>query len=176
MIAGRAATIDDDRSLPIRTAACIDICVSSTRRRASRTAMSIPKKGGKRANTEPQKAKDPEGSVVPRNRTRNPRVQVVIDFMNTNLQRSISLSELADLANLSRSHLCRLFKSQTGLSPGEYLRRLRMEKARELLSTSVLSIKQIMAMAGYNSKSHFVHHFRRSFDVAPSEYRRKVSS
>jgi transcriptional regulator GlxA family with amidase domain len=107
---------------------------------------------------------------------RNPRVQIVIDFINDNLQRKISLTELTQVANLSASHLTRLFKTHTGLTPGEYLRRLRMEKARHLIATSVLSIKQIMALAGYNNKTHFGRHFRRSFDLSPSEYRRRNST
>jgi AraC family transcriptional regulator len=138
--------------------------------------MSITKKGRNRAITESENPESLEDSAVPQNRIRNLRVEIVIAFMNANLQRSISLTELAGVANLSPSHLCRLFKTQTGISPGEYLRRLRMEKARHLLSTSVLSVKQIMAVAGYNSKSHFVRHFRRSFGLTPSEYRRTVST
>ena len=51
-----------------------------------------------------------------------------------------------------------------------------MEKARHLLATSLLRIKEIMAMAGYNSKSHFVRHFRRPFGLAPSEYRKAAST
>jgi transcriptional regulator GlxA family with amidase domain len=99
----------------------------------------------------------------------------VIDFMNANLARKVSLRELADVANLSQSRLSHLFKSQTERSPGEYLIRLRMEKARELLATSLLSIKQVMAMAGYYNKSHFARHFRRFFHLSPSEYRKSVS-
>ncbi|MEK6304624.1 MAG: helix-turn-helix domain-containing protein [Acidobacteriota bacterium] len=137
--------------------------------------MSI-KEGSKRASAKSQNPGYPNDSAVPQDNILSPRVRLVIDFMSANLQRSISLTELAGVANLSPSHLCRLFKSQTGISPGEYLRRLRMETARHLLSTSVLSVKQIMAAAGYNSKSHFVRHFRRSFGLTPSEYRRGIST
>lgn len=109
---------------------------------------------------------------VSENTIRNPRVKVVIDFMNTNLHRRLSLSELAKLANLSVSHLSRLFRTETKLSPWEYLIRLRMVRARELLATTLLSVKEVMAAAGYDSKSHFSRHFRRAFGVSPSEYRR----
>jgi AraC family transcriptional regulator len=100
----------------------------------------------------------------------------VTDFMNANLHRRIRLAELAGTANLSSSRFSHFFKTQTGLSPGEYLRRLRMEKARHLLATTLLRIKEIMAIAGYNSKSHFVRHFRRSFGLAPSEYRKTAQT
>src|ERR1700686_168725 len=122
--------------------------------------MSIAKKGRKSANTESENRNHSEGleSTV-----RNPRVQIAIDFMNDNFQRRVSLTELARVANLSRSHLSRLFKTETKLSPWEYLIRLRMEKARQLLTTSPLSIKQIMAEVGYDNRSNFVRHFRRYF-------------
>ena len=105
---------------------------------------------------------------------RDPRIQLVIDFMNANLHRKLSLKELADAGNLSPSNLSRLFKLQTKLSPVQYLIRLRMEKARELLGTSLLS-KQIMALVGYDTKSNFVRHFKMCFGLAPSEYRKLPS-
>jgi transcriptional regulator GlxA family with amidase domain len=64
-----------------------------------------------------------------------------------------------------------VFKIETGLTPSEYLARLRMDKARQLLKTTFLSIKQIMAAVGYNSKSYFAKHFKRHCGVTPSEYR-----
>jgi len=136
--------------------------------------MSIPKKGGKRANTASEKSKGLEGFVAPKTTTRNPRVKVVIQFMEANLERKISLDDLADAASLSRSYLCTLFKTETGLSPGEYLRRLRMEKASRLLATTLLSIKQIMAMTGYANRSDFVQHSRRYLDCTPTEYRNRA--
>jgi len=104
---------------------------------------------------------------------RNPRVQAAIDFMNGNLHRRISLTELAAVANLSPSRFSNVFKSQTRLSPGEYLIRLRMEKARDLLTTSQLSIKEVMAAVGYDTRSNFVRHFRKYFDLSPSEYKKR---
>ncbi|MEK6287878.1 MAG: AraC family transcriptional regulator [Acidobacteriota bacterium] len=135
--------------------------------------MSI-KEVSKRASGESLKGKNPPQLVVPESAIRNRRVQIVIDFMNTNLHRSIPLTELAGVANLSRSHLSYLFKCQTKLPPGEYLIRLKMETARQLLVTSLLSIKQIMAQVGYDHRSNFVRHFRRYFDLAPSEYRERA--
>ena len=54
--------------------------------------------------------------------------------------------------------------------------RRRMQKAGNLLATSRLSVKEIMAIVGYDNKSHFVRHFRRSFGLAPSEYRKTAST
>ena len=106
----------------------------------------------------------------------DPRIRIVLDFLNANLHRRIRLTELAEAAKISPSRLSHLFKTEMGLSPGQYLMRLRMQKAGTLLATSRLSVKQIMAAAGYDDKSLFVRHFRRSFGLAPSEYRKAAST
>ena len=138
--------------------------------------VSITKKGSEDANNEFEDRNQQQEAVAPEDAIQNRRVRAVIDFMNANIHRKIPMAELAEAVNLSTSHLSRLFKSDTGLPPGEYLSRLRMEKARHLLATSFLSIKQIMATVGYDSKSHFVRHFRKSFGLAPSKYRKSVNS
>jgi len=99
------------------------------------------------------------------------RVQAGIDFMNENYQRKIVLDEISEAVNISTDLFSRIFKIETGFSPIDYLMRLRMEKASWLLKTSFLSIKQVMAAVGYNSKGHFAKHFRRQYDLSPSEYR-----
>ncbi|SRR6266404_365607 len=103
---------------------------------------------------------------------RDPRIQIVLDFLDANLHRRIRLNEIAEAATLSPSRLSHVFKDEMGISPGKYLRRIRMQKAGSLLATSRLSVKQIMAMAGYDNKSLFVRQFRKAFDVTPSEYRK----
>jgi transcriptional regulator GlxA family with amidase domain len=135
--------------------------------------MSIPKKPTEGANFASEEQKHPKASVLAESASRNPRIQTAIHFMNSNLERPISLTEMAAIARLSPSHLSHLFKTQTGFSPGEYLRRLRMEKASHLLATTLLSIKEIMAVVGYNNRSNFLRHFRRYYGAAPSEYRQR---
>ncbi len=83
------------------------------------------------------------------------RVRTVIDFMKANLHRPIKLTELAGAVNLSPRYFSQLFKIETGIAPGEYLIRLRIEKAAELLTTTFLSVKQVMAGVGYDNKSNF---------------------
>jgi transcriptional regulator GlxA family with amidase domain len=129
-----------------------------------------------RASRETLRRKKAESRVGPEITIHDPRVRIVIDFMRANLQRKISLMDFARAVSLSPAHLSRLLKTETGLSPGEYLIRLRMEKARSLLTSSLLSIKEIMALAGYRNRSHFVEHFRRFFGLAPSEFRKGLSS
>jgi AraC-like DNA-binding protein len=102
-----------------------------------------------------------------------PRVRRVIEFMRTNLQRKLSLSDMAEVAALSQSYFCRLFKMQTRVSPGAYLIALRMKKAHTLLTKTSLSIKEVMAAVGYDTRSNFLNHFKEYFDISPSEYRQR---
>lgn len=134
--------------------------------------MSI-KDEGKRASDKSRMPEKREPNVIRENAVRDPRLQKTIDFMSGNLDRRIRLAELAEKANLSAFRFSHHFKTETGVSPGEYLRRLRMEMARHLLDTTRLSIKQIMASTGYGNRSHFVRHFKRSHGLAPSQYRKR---
>lgn len=102
------------------------------------------------------------------------RVQSVIDFVHHNFRRKISLPELAATANLSASHFSHIFKTQTGFSPGEYLIKVKIEKARELLTTTNLSIKEVMALVGYDTRSNFTRHFKRHFHSPPSRYKKRL--
>ena len=151
--------------------ACMSI--KDERKRASKRAN---KRASQRANTQPLRAENHEPQAIPKALIVDPRIQKVLDFMHANLHQRVRLPELAAAVNLSTFRFSHVFKSQTGISPGEYLRRLRMEKARNLLGTTLLTVKETMVMAGYNSKSLFVRHFRRSFGVAPSEYRKGSST
>lgn len=103
------------------------------------------------------------------------RVQAAVDFMKANLHRAIDLDEIAEAINISSSYISMLFKTETGFSPIDYLIRLRLEKARQLLKSGGLSVKEAMAAVGYNTKSHFSKHFKRQFKINPSVYRRRAS-
>lgn len=102
-----------------------------------------------------------------------PRIRKVMDFIRTNFHRKISLNDFARIAELSPSYLLRLFKKQTGRSPADFLIELRMKKARTLVLKTSLSIKEIMALVGYNTRSNFLDHFKEYFDIPPSEYRQR---
>ena len=98
---------------------------------------------------------------------------MAIDFMTANLDQAPSLSEIAQEAKVSVSHLSSLFRAETRLSPGRYLMILRMQKAAELLTGSVLSVKEVMAKVGFNDKSDFVRSFRKTHGTTPSAYRER---
>lgn len=100
-----------------------------------------------------------------------PRVLNIIDFMKANLRRSLSLNEMAEIVNLSPSRLDHLFKAEIGITPMQYLKSLRIEKASQLLQTTFLTVKEIMAEVGIDDKSHFLRDFKKTHGLAPTEYR-----
>lgn len=84
------------------------------------------------------------------------------------------LEEVARVVNLSQTRLRYLFKADTGATPAQYLKSLRMRKAKELLEETFLNVKQIMLRVGVKDQSHFVRDFRELYGHTPTEYRRRV--
>lgn len=99
------------------------------------------------------------------------RVQRVIALMKANLRRGLTLGEMAQAADLTPSHFCRLFKAETGGTPAKYLKWLKMQKAKELLETTTLGVKQVMLRLGVKDKSHFVRDFEMTSGLTPTKYR-----
>lgn len=99
------------------------------------------------------------------------RVKMVIRFIEANGDRQLSLNEIAQSINVSPWHLCRLFKMGTGTSVNQYLLGLRMQKAKELLETTCLRVKEIMNQVGIRDESHFARTFKKLYRVSPSQYR-----
>ncbi len=99
------------------------------------------------------------------------RVEKIQKIMRENLHREVSLRELAGSVNLSVWRLSHIFRSDVGMSPIKYLRLLRMERARQLLETSYLSIKEIGYHVGLNDESHFVRDFKKAYGAPPTLYR-----
>ena len=95
--------------------------------------------------------------------------------LRENFHREITLSELAKSVNLSVWRLCHVFRSDLGMSPIKYLKLLRMERARHLLETSFLSVKQISFRVGINDESHFVRDFKKAYGKAPTQYRSRMN-
>jgi transcriptional regulator GlxA family with amidase domain len=104
-----------------------------------------------------------------------PRIHRVIRLMTGELCRDIPLEELARSVNLSSSHFRHLFKDSTGLSPTQYLKVRRMQKAQQLLETTFLSVKEVMLRVGLKDKSHFTRGFKQLYGLSPVKYRSQYS-
>lgn len=99
-------------------------------------------------------------------------VNQMIRYFNEHYHEKISLDQIARNMYLSTFYLSKIFKSETGDTPINYLIELRMEKARELLeSTPGLSIQNVAEMVGYDDAYHFSKLFKKHFGAAPTKYR-----
>ena len=94
----------------------------------------------------------------------------VIAFMNTNLHRKLTPIEIAQSVRLSPSRLRELFREETGTSLRLYRRELRLERAKHLLETTFLSVKEVAASVGIDGVSHFVRDFEKRYGATPSQY------
>src|SRR3569832_1669731 len=99
------------------------------------------------------------------------RIKRVIEMMQDDPSRTFTLGKMAESVNLSAPYFCFLFKSITGVPPAKYLKKLRMQQAAPLLTTTFLSVKEIVRRVGLTDESHFVRDFKRIYGVTPSEYR-----
>lgn len=83
-----------------------------------------------------------------------------------------SVGEVAGELGVHPVHLARRFRAAFGLSPGEYVRRCRLDRARRMLLGSVAPLAEIAAAAGFADQSHFSNAFRKRFGMSPRSYRR----
>jgi AraC-like DNA-binding protein len=101
----------------------------------------------------------------------DPRIHEVCEFVKINLPNRLSASMLAAKVHLSVSHLRLLFRNTFNISPMGYVRRVRMQQARELLLNSDYRIKDVGRLVGYNDMSLFSRCFLREEGISPSAYR-----
>lgn len=102
---------------------------------------------------------------------KDPRVCKVISLMQEHYDRDLTLGKLADSVHLSVWHLCHLFKTETGRPPAQFLKSIRMEEARRLLESTLLSVKEVLNKVGMSDQSHFVKDFKKIYGRTPTNYR-----
>ncbi|MFY9611570.1 MAG: AraC family transcriptional regulator [Blastocatellia bacterium] len=108
----------------------------------------------------------------PRNgRLSDRRLRRVLDYIEDNLNRNISLADIASVAGLSVSHFKSLFRQSVGVPTHQYLIRRRLERAKSLLGEGELPISQIAFESGFAHQSHLARHMRRVLGVSPKALR-----
>ena len=96
------------------------------------------------------------------------------DYINDNLPQKLTLTEIAGAAHLSPYHLARSFKAATGLSPHQYVIHRRVERAKNLLVGTDLSIVDVAGAVGFANQSHLSSHVRRLLGVSPKALRQSL--
>jgi two-component system, response regulator YesN len=104
------------------------------------------------------------------------RIRESIRLIKLNFDEEPDFNRLAETLNLSPSRLRQLFKEQTGLSFRKYLRCVRIRRAKRLLETSFLSVKETARRVGIRDISHFVKDFEKEVGLSPARYRQSYHS
>lgn len=106
-----------------------------------------------------------------KDRMPNENLNRALMYLNSNFNESITLEQAAGVANMSASHFCRVFKKTYGIGFVDYMNKLRIEQACELLSRTNRPISSIGYECGFSNISNFNRNFRKYINKAPSEFR-----
>lgn len=99
----------------------------------------------------------------------------VLEYINQNIIGKIDLDKLSKIANISKYHFHRIFKAILNESPGEYIQRLKLEKAAFKLHTTNSSLKDIAEQIGYQTAESLSKAFKKRYGLTPIEYRQSPS-
>jgi AraC family transcriptional activator of pobA len=100
------------------------------------------------------------------------RLHAAIGYLNQHYPEPISLSLVAKLVSMSPNYFCRFFKDVTGHTLTDFVLRMRVDRAVELLSDSAMSVAEIAYQCGFSSQSYFGRVFKRLKGLTPQQYRR----
>lgn len=101
------------------------------------------------------------------------KLRQVIEYINDQIDRHFNLDELAAIAHMSPSYFSYLFKRSTGYSPHQYVIRLRVERAKQLLIQEKLTIADIAYSLGFTHQSHLNRHFKRLVGITPKKFQQQ---
>ncbi|MCT4585363.1 MAG: AraC family transcriptional regulator [Peptostreptococcaceae bacterium] len=105
------------------------------------------------------------------------RVNLVMDYIENNLQKDLTIEELSDIACFSRYHFSRIFKSITGEGIYQYIKRIRLQRAIHLIRVNKnKSITDIAMDVGFNLSSNFSYAFKKYYGLSPSQIRNSTNS
>ena len=111
---------------------------------------------------------------------RNPKskdkevIESIKEYLNYHYAEEISVEKLSDIACVSPNYFSAMFKKETGEGYKNYLTRIRMEKAVELLQTTDLKTYEIGENVGYNNSRRFVEAFKQNYGETPVEYKKRL--
>ena len=94
-----------------------------------------------------------------------------IAYMNSHFSEKITVEDLAGLSNLSANHFAKIFKSVTGETPIDFLKLLRLKKARNMLISNADNITEIALKCGFNTSSYFSSCFIEKYKMTPTAFR-----
>ncbi|MBC5689576.1 helix-turn-helix domain-containing protein [Mediterraneibacter sp. NSJ-55] len=100
-------------------------------------------------------------------------VQRSIDYILENISKDISVKDVAEYVCFSPEYFSKLFKKETGENVKNYILRVKVEAAKDLLKNPNIPVSMVASELGYSNFSHFTQMFKKHEGVTPSEYRKK---
>ncbi|RCW16408.1 AraC family transcriptional regulator [Streptococcus gallolyticus] len=104
---------------------------------------------------------------------KNEQIRELIDYINNNYQKNLSIDFLSQFMGYSKTHFMAVFKQHTGISCTEFIIRIRLSKACDLLINTTDPILEIATAVGFNNLSNFNRQFKRYYKLTPSSYRKQ---
>ena len=98
------------------------------------------------------------------------RITAAIAFMRDELDKPIRVADMANHVSMSVSAFAHLFRATTGSAPYQYLKRLRLDRARALLVEENQAVSEASRAVGYSTVSHFITEFKRVYGETPRSY------
>lgn len=95
----------------------------------------------------------------------------ILEWLRLNIHTKINIKELADRFDFNADYLTRLFKKHLGVSTLEYINGMKVSKAKELLSQSEKTVKEIAFSLGFQDEKYFMKLFKEYESITPSQYR-----
>lgn len=123
------------------------------------------------ADFRPCKRCKPEGLNLPM----EDWIEQIAEWLDQHFRESLTLNRIADIAHGSPYHLQRSFKRVKGMTPSEYVQRLRIEKACSLLESSELTVADIGLAVGFSSTPYFMTLFKMKMGITPMGYRQDAT-
>ncbi|MEU6420522.1 AraC family transcriptional regulator [Streptomyces spiralis] len=102
----------------------------------------------------------------------DPAVENAVAYMRERFGDPLTVTDIARKAWLSRFHFSRVFKEETGVSPGRFLAAVRIHEAKRLIGGTSMTIAEISAAVGYTSLGSFTHSFTAGVGLSPGRFRR----
>ena len=101
-------------------------------------------------------------------------IEIATTYLNENYFKKINLPDISDSVGLSYVQFLRRFKASTGITPFQYLANLRVTHAKQLLTKTELSIKEIAPQCGFDNEFYFCNFFKKQPRMSPSSYRNYI--
>lgn len=114
-----------------------------------------------------------ENLIKENNKTYRREIEIIVDYIDKNIGKKISLAMLAKTVNMNESYLSRIFKSETGKNITYFINERKMNKAIELLSNKDVMVKQAALMVGIDDQFYFNKLFKKFYGINPSEFKKK---